>query len=218
MQEQADSLSCGTDGATYWVLTEDAVAYGVTCSADDGSMQVVDAPAWYKFAGRPEFSTHDAEGLNSEVQPWDSTCEAEGTGTSDSGTDMAEFELVAGSTYTLVFYPREDGVGLDAWVLTGPASSPPDAAMVLVEGSSTLCAVEEGGHHTSPQGAGVNFAALVVSMAFLCAIAIALAVKRKGVGVVRPSQGAVVRRRRLEAPAHAGRRLAPGGRRGVPTE
>lgn len=38
-----------------------------------------------------------------------------GTGTADTGKDMAQYDLVKGKEYTLEFYPREDGVALDAW-------------------------------------------------------------------------------------------------------
>ena len=38
-----------------------------------------------------------------------------GTGTADTGKDMAQYELVAGREYSLEFYPREDGVAIDAW-------------------------------------------------------------------------------------------------------
>ena len=38
-----------------------------------------------------------------------------GTGTADTGKDMAQYILSADKEYSLEFYPREDGVALDAW-------------------------------------------------------------------------------------------------------
>ena len=58
--------------------------------------------------------------MDFDSEPWDATCEAEGVGTADSGTDIASWELEAGD-YTLSFYPREDGTCFDAFYLVGPS-------------------------------------------------------------------------------------------------
>ena len=73
----------------------------------------------YEFAGRPEISAPAWAQSESErdfsLQPWDSTCEAMGSSSSDNGMNLAQFELERNEEYTLEFTPREDGVALDAW-------------------------------------------------------------------------------------------------------
>ena len=64
------------------------------------------------------------------------------------------------------------GVALDAWVLTGPSSYPPDTSMTLTEGSSTLCA--EGIGHSRVGTASFNVVALALSLTILLVMAFAL--------------------------------------------
>lgn len=122
------------EGATcmHWVDKERARRFGQQCEVGNGEMEAVQAPRWYLFAGQANGNVMDFDS-----EPWDATCEAEGTGTRDTGLDFASWQLSAGS-YRLVFYPREDGTAFDAFYLAGPRSSPP-TELRLSAGDSTLC-------------------------------------------------------------------------------
>ena len=118
----------------YWIESTNS-RYGskLKCALPDGELAVVAAPRWYLYAGQKAGNVMDFAS-----EPWDATCEAEGTGTADTGLDVASWELEAGKRYRLVFYPREDGTALDAWYLTEPGATPPTGRTVLKRGASTL--------------------------------------------------------------------------------
>ena len=116
----------------YWQTTADAVGFGATCVAGEGKMEQL-APEWYEFAGQEYGNVMDFAS-----EPWDATCEAQGTGTADSGRDEAVWQLAAGN-YVLKFYPREDGTALDAIYLAPFNARNPDS-VVLAPGESSICA------------------------------------------------------------------------------
>jgi len=51
------------------------------CSAGKGEMDAVPSPRWYLFSGQA-----DPTAMSFDAEPWDATCEAEGTGTRDTLT------------------------------------------------------------------------------------------------------------------------------------
>ena len=122
---------CTADGG-YFQKTADAVGFGATCVAGEGKMEQL-APEWYEFAGQEYGNVMDFAS-----EPWDATCEAQGTGTADSGRDEAVWQLAAGN-YVLKFYPREDGTALDAIYLAPFNARNPDS-VVLAPGESSICA------------------------------------------------------------------------------
>ena len=120
-------------GCGYWAQKSAAAGWGAECEVGHGAMQALSAPQWYEFAGQDEGNVMD---FNSE--PFDATCEANGAGTRDTGSNLAQWELAIG-TYDLVFSPREDGVALDAWYLAEPGAPSPPVGLKLATGASTLC-------------------------------------------------------------------------------
>eukprot|EP00966_Prymnesium_polylepis_P044158 1023533-Prymnesium_polylepis.2 len=104
---------------------------GMMCEIGHGALKEVRAPRWYLFAGQQYGNVMD---FNSE--PWDATCEAEGSGTADTGLDLAQWELQAGD-YKVVVYPREDGSALDALYFTTPTNTEPPNGLRLTLGDST---------------------------------------------------------------------------------
>ena len=88
-----------------WIAAADAGNRGVTCDAGPGDMESL-SPLWYEFAGQAYGNVMDFDS-----EPWDATCEAEGSGTKDSGHDEATWDLEKGE-YALKFYPREDGTAI----------------------------------------------------------------------------------------------------------
>ena len=127
----------------YWVPLESSRQTGRTCKLINGEMAFVDSPRWYLFSGQDAGNIMDFAS-----EPWDATCEAEGTSTADSGKDFAQWELTPGR-YHIVFYPREDGTAIDAFYLTPPGVAPPTGDTVLVAGSSsTECSATGGGAST----------------------------------------------------------------------
>ena len=113
---------CTADGG-YFQKTADAVGFGATCVAGEGKMEQL-APEWYEFAGQEYGNVMDFAS-----EPWDATCEAQGTGTADSGRDEAVWQLAAGN-YVLKFYPREDGTALDAIYLAPFNARNPDSVVL----------------------------------------------------------------------------------------
>ena len=138
------SLLCTRATSGYWQSIERTSHWGDTRMCEDahGTQENVAAPRWYLYSGQDVGNVMDFAS-----NPWDATCEAEGTGTADSGHDYARWNLEVGR-YHIVFYPREDGTAVNAFYMTPPGVQPPTAATVLTAGaSSTQCA---GGAQTTP--------------------------------------------------------------------
>lgn len=141
-----ETRACGT-----WLTTEVAAGYGVVCESEDKRPETVARqPRWYEFATRAEARIQQgdfAAQMDFDAEPWDITCEAEGTSGQDAGNAKAQWDLAPQKTYRLVFYPREDGVALDAWYLAPPAVAPPADDLRLRPGDSDCPA---GGPPESP--------------------------------------------------------------------
>jgi len=146
----------------FFQTTADGVGFGATCVAGEGKMEQL-APEWYEFAGQEYGNVMDFAS-----EPWDATCEAQGTGTADSGRDEAVWQLAAGD-YVLKFYPREDGTALDAIYLAPLGARNPDS-VVLAPSESSICADTSwpaGAAATSPDdddAAGPGRAAVAVGV------------------------------------------------------
>lgn len=93
-------------------------------------------------------------------QPWDATCEAEGSNTADSGHDFPSWELPSGD-YELRFYAREDGTALDAIYVAGPKAAAPGISQSYHQGESTLCPLN-GRPSLVSWGIGILVVAVVV--------------------------------------------------------
>ena len=121
-------------GCDFWVSAETAGSrYGMRCESGHGELEAVNHPRWYLFAGQTYGNVMD---FNSE--PWDATCEADGTGTADTGLDIAQWDLRDPGDYTLAFYPREDGTAFDAFYMSTPSNPVPPNGLSLELGNSTV--------------------------------------------------------------------------------
>jgi len=118
----------------YWIERERAEEIGVICTVGDGTTTLVNDPEWFLFAGQAYGNVMDFDS-----EPWDTSCESMGTGTKDTGLDLAQWDLEAGKLYDMSFYPREDGTALDAVYIAGPDSAPPAQGFRLSAGDSTVC-------------------------------------------------------------------------------
>ena len=127
-----------TTGCGYWALKSAAAGWGAECEVGHGVMEADAAPEWYEFAGQDSGNVMD---FSSE--PFDATCEADGAGTRDTGSNLAQWDLAVGE-YDLLFSPREDGVALDAWYLAAPGAPSPPAGLRLTRFASTLCGDDDG--------------------------------------------------------------------------
>lgn len=123
-----DNLTCPN-----FINKEKASSFGAQCLLGPGIMDIVEDPRWYLFAGQ---EAGDVMDFNSE--PWDVTCEAEGSNTKDSGHDFPSWEL-GGGDYELRLYAREDGTALDAIYVAGPGAPSPDVTKLYQAGDSTIC-------------------------------------------------------------------------------
>lgn len=113
-----------------------------------GGLQFLRQPSFYEFAGQvlpsarenANYAEHESASnvRDFDWEPWDGTCEAEGAGTLDDGTDYAVWFLDAGE-YELNILAREDGTALDAIYVAGPNSPPPDPARRYARGESSRC-------------------------------------------------------------------------------
>ncbi|KAL3900547.1 MAG: hypothetical protein SGPRY_012445 [Prymnesium sp.] len=110
---------------------------GFMCEVGHGQVSLISAPRWYLFAGQQYGNNKDFDS-----EPWDMTCQAEGVGTTDTGTDFAQWDLHAGD-YRIVIYPREDGVAFDALYLTTPSNSAPPNELRLKMGGSTVTGCDQ---------------------------------------------------------------------------
>ena len=81
-EDAATAEAACTADEGYWQTTADAVGFGATCVAGEGKMEQL-APEWYEFAGQEYGNVMDFAS-----EPWDATCEAQGTGTADSGLSL----------------------------------------------------------------------------------------------------------------------------------
>ena len=106
-------------GLKYFVNKTFAASRGITCPAPNHQLERLHNPRWYEFAGKEGGQNFDALGYS-----WDSSCEAEGMGSKDSGGDLAQWHLEAGD-YQLKIFPRETGVAVDAIYVESPNSWPP---------------------------------------------------------------------------------------------
>jgi len=120
-----------------FVPQHQAAGYGIQCPLGPGAMQFVKEPTWYLFAGQ---SVGNVEDFTAE--PWDATCEANGSNTADSGADVASWYLSEGQTYSFVIFAREDGTAFDGFYLAGPDSDAPLIQTSFAEGDSTICTNE----------------------------------------------------------------------------
>jgi len=116
-----------------YVEREKASQSGIQCYVGGGAMLIVRDPSWYLFAGQ-----EDGDVMDFDSEPWDVTCEAEGSNTRDSGHDFPSWVLTKG-TYQLRIYAREDGTALDGIYLAGPTGEAPVISKRYTKGDSTFC-------------------------------------------------------------------------------
>jgi len=147
----------------YWATAADASHWGAQCPAGQGLMESV-APLWYEFAGQEYGNVMDFDS-----EPWDATCEAEGVGTADSGRDEATWDLAAGAVYELRFFPREDGVALEA-IYLAPFGAAPPTGLRLAAGDSSLCPESS----SSSSSGSTSHAGLIVTLVVVLAALAAL--------------------------------------------
>eukprot|EP00957_Ditylum_brightwellii_P194784 14836780-Ditylum_brightwellii.AAC.1 len=83
-------------------------------------MDIIQGPKWYLYAGQEMGNVMDFDS-----EPWDATCEAEGSNTRDSGENFPSWDLEKGD-YELRIYAREDGTALDAIYIAGPGAEAPN--------------------------------------------------------------------------------------------
>jgi len=119
--------------STTFINTNKATEFGAQCRVGPGVMEIVSAPKWYLYAGQDVGNIMDFDS-----QPWDATCEAEGSNTADSGHDFPSWYLTK-SEYQLRIYAREDGTALDAIYVAGPDGSAPGMLHRYKRGDSTVC-------------------------------------------------------------------------------
>merc|ERR1712166_462738 len=99
-------------------------------------MVIIKHPLWYLFAGQ-----EDGDIMDFDSEPWDVTCEADGSNTKDSGHDFPSWVLDHGS-YELRLYAREDGTALDGIYIAGPNGDAPLISKRYTKGGSSYCKEE----------------------------------------------------------------------------
>jgi len=117
----------------FFVAQHEAAGYGIQCPLGPGAMEFIKDPKWYLFAGQSVGNVEDFA-----AEPWDATCEANGSNTADSGADVASWYLSKG-TYSLAIFAREDGTAFDGFYIAGPDSDAPLIQTIFSEGESTTC-------------------------------------------------------------------------------
>jgi len=132
--EKPDDASCPTN---LFIGREKASGFGVQCFVGGGAMEIVHAPRWYLFAGQDAGDVMDFDS-----EPWDATCEANGSNTKDSGRGFPSWDLEQGD-YALKIYAREDGTALDGIYMAGPSGSAPSISLRYKKGDSTICNTEK---------------------------------------------------------------------------
>ena len=140
-------VDCDRSQGHFWMPADPMRGdrFGVQCEAGHGELEAIPHPRWYLFAGQQYGNVMDFDS-----EPWDATCEAEGTGTADTGLDFPQWDLAVGD-YTVAFYPREDGTAFDAFYMPTPSNHTPPNGLRLRMGASTVgpCAPHS---PTSPTG------------------------------------------------------------------
>mmetsp|Transcript_38557 Transcript_38557/g.43432 ORF Transcript_38557/g.43432 Transcript_38557/m.43432 type:complete len:436 (-) Transcript_38557:138-1445(-) len=117
----------------YFIERSKASDYGIQCVVGGGAMVIIKAPQWYLFAGQD-----NGDVMDFDSEPWDVTCEADGSNTRDSGHDFPSWVLDHG-TYQLRVYAREDGTALDGIYLAGPNGDAPLISKRYTKGDSSFC-------------------------------------------------------------------------------
>ena len=138
-----------------------AASFGVQCLVGGGAYTIVRSPEWYLYAGQEAGDVMDFDS-----EPWDVTCEAEGSNTIDSGHDFPSWVLHETSFYELRVYAREDGTALDGIYVAGPRGRAPALAKRYAKGDSTICERRGGRNASSPY----SIAAAVVGIVGLVAL------------------------------------------------
>jgi len=126
--QKPDNTTC-----PMFIDTAKASTFGVQCRVGGGAYTIVKAPEWYLYAGQLAGDVMDFDS-----EPWDVTCEADGSNTHDSGHDFPSWELEHGM-YDLRIYAREDGTALDAIYVAGPRGRAPTVSQRFARGDSTIC-------------------------------------------------------------------------------
>mmetsp|Transcript_8036 Transcript_8036/g.9182 ORF Transcript_8036/g.9182 Transcript_8036/m.9182 type:complete len:418 (+) Transcript_8036:269-1522(+) len=116
-----------------FIAQHQAAHFGIKCPLGPGALEFVRSPEWYLFAGQDVGNLEDFA-----TEPWDATCEADGSNTADSGSDYASWNLEKG-LYTLTIFAREDGTAFDGFYFAGPDSDAPHFRTVFATGDSTIC-------------------------------------------------------------------------------
>jgi len=127
-----NSTACPSEQHKF-IDTASAIKFGVQCLIGKGDMEMVRHPHWYLFAGQEAGDVMDFDS-----EPWDTTCEAEGSNTRDSGHDFPSWDLTQGE-YELRIYAREDGTAIDGIYIVGPDGDAPGMEQRYTEGDSTIC-------------------------------------------------------------------------------
>jgi len=140
------------EGEHSFVTSDRAESFGVQCALGQGDMEIVHGPKWYLFAGQEAGDVMDFDS-----EPWDTTCEAEGSNTRDSGHDFPMWKLDKGE-YELRIYAREDGTALDGIYVVGPDGEAPGIEHRYTKGDSTLC---EKSSFAAAKTAGFSFFVVV---------------------------------------------------------
>jgi len=123
-----------------FIDVERAKEWGKECPVGQGVMDLISAPEWYLFSGKEDLHVSDFAD-----EPWDTTCEANGSYTHhDSGHDFPSWYLEEGD-YDLRIYAREDGTAIDGIYVAGPDSIAPGITEKFSPGDSTLCSRASGG-------------------------------------------------------------------------
>jgi len=112
---------------------ERAVHFDKHCIVGEGMMDIIKAPQWYLFSGQ-----EDGNVMDFEEEPWDTTCEANGSDTADTGHDFPSWNLEKGE-YELRVYAREDGTAFDGIYIAGPDGVAPGITHTYNTGDSTFC-------------------------------------------------------------------------------
>lgn len=85
------------------------------------------------------YDTNDSIFFILDVRIRDTTCEAQGDNTADSGKDSASWYLSKGQEYELRIFAREDGTALDAIYIVGPGGDAPLPYRQFNANQSTFC-------------------------------------------------------------------------------
>jgi len=128
--ERPSNATCADN---FFISTDKASTFGVQCRIGGGAMTIIKHPEWYLYAGQEAGDVMDFDS-----EPWDVTCEADGSNTRDSGHDFPSWELEPGD-HELRIYAREDGTALDGIYVAGPTGSAPTVSKRYSRGDSTFC-------------------------------------------------------------------------------